>query len=70
MATGRVAWALLAKTDETDLHALHTRQVGWALEQAESFQSYLRKSKGDDLIIIDGAWPIRAGADRAPVPAI
>ncbi|WP_240694885.1 exonuclease domain-containing protein [Cryobacterium sp. SO1] len=65
VATGRVAWALLAKTEETDLHSLHDRQVGWALEQAQSFQAYLRKSKGDDLIVIDGAWPIRVGADRA-----
>lgn len=70
VATGRVAWALLAKTDETHLHALHDRQVGWALEQAESFQAYLRKSKGDDLIVIDGAWPIRAGADRATAPVL
>jgi DNA polymerase-3 subunit epsilon len=66
VATGRVAWALLAKTEETHLHALHERQVAWALEQAESFQAYLRKSKGDDLIVIDGAWPIRIGSNRRP----
>ncbi|WP_308287443.1 exonuclease domain-containing protein [Cryobacterium sp. 1639] len=71
VATGRVCWALLAKTDVTDLHTLHDHQVDWAREQAESFQAYLRKSKGDDLIVIDGAWPIRVGADRAAVaPAL
>ena len=59
VATGRVCWAVLAKAEELELQALHARQVVWAAEQAASLQSYLRRSKDDDKIVIDGTWPVR-----------
>jgi len=65
VATGRVCWAVLAKVEAGDLQALHDQQVLWAAEQAASLQQYLRRSNGDDSIVIDGAWPVRAGAPRA-----
>ncbi|MGQ3384279.1 3'-5' exonuclease [Glutamicibacter sp. TV12E] len=39
-----------------DPQVLHGWQIGWAREQAESFQTYLRKTKPD--AVVDGAWPI------------
>jgi len=42
---------------QVDPQVLHGWQIGWAREQAESFQTYLRKSKPD--AIVDGAWPIK-----------
>lgn len=36
---------------------LHGWQIGWAREQAEGFQAYLRKTKPD--AVVDGAWPIK-----------
>ncbi|MFY9678088.1 MAG: 3'-5' exonuclease, partial [Glutamicibacter protophormiae] len=36
---------------------LHGWQIGWAREQAESFQAYLRKTKPE--AVVDGAWPIK-----------
>ncbi|WP_313812626.1 3'-5' exonuclease [Glutamicibacter sp.] len=42
---------------QVDPQILHGWQIGWAREQAESFQSYLRKSKPE--AVVDGAWPIK-----------
>jgi DNA polymerase-3 subunit epsilon len=68
-ATGRVAWAVLARTEDYELTVLHDRQVVWAAEQASSLQEYLRRAKDPD-IVIDGAWPVRAGSDRAKTPGV
>lgn len=62
-ATGRVAWAVLARVDEQmELGDLHNRQVAWAAEQASSFQSYLRRTSDPDAVI-DGSWPIKSGSN-------
>jgi len=54
-----------------DAASLHQLQTGWAAEQAASFQSYLRRRDPD--AVIDGTWPVRAGAavpaEPAPLPA-
>lgn len=42
---------------QVDPQVLHGWQIGWAREQAESFQTYLRKTKPEALV--DGAWPIK-----------
>lgn len=39
--------------------ALHDAQIGWARDQAASFQEYLRRKKGDPNITISGHWPLR-----------
>lgn len=62
VASGRVALALAARyPDEvpTDANALHDLQVGWAAEQAASFQEYMRRVK-DPTFTASGAWPVRA----------
>jgi len=41
---------------QVDPMVLHGWQIGWAKEQAESFQKYLRKTKPE--AVVDGAWPI------------
>lgn len=41
---------------QVDPMVLHGWQIGWAKEQAESFQQYLRKTKPE--AVVDGAWPI------------
>lgn len=43
--------------------ALHQRQVGWRAEQCASLQTYLRRTKNDPSIVVDGAWPIHARPD-------
>jgi DNA polymerase-3 subunit epsilon len=48
------------------LHELHHTQVGWALEQAESFRAY-RKRKGEPYEDITGEWPLRPAASDAAV---
>ena len=42
---------------QVDPRKLHGWQIGWAREQAESFQAYLRKSNPQ--AVIDGSWPIK-----------
>jgi len=44
---------------QVDPQVLHGWQIGWAREQAESFQTYLRKTKPE--AVVDGAWPIMEG---------
>ncbi|GAA1413568.1 3'-5' exonuclease [Glutamicibacter uratoxydans] len=56
VAVGR-ALAELYPQLQVDPQVLHGWQIGWAREQAESFQAYLRKSKPD--AVVDGAWPIK-----------
>jgi len=62
VAAGRVAQALRRKyTDQlaVSLDDLHGRQEVWYREQALSFQSYIRNSKGDESFVADTAWPVR-----------
>ncbi len=42
---------------QVDPHDLHGWQIGWARDQAASFQEYLRKR--DPQAVVDGAWPIK-----------
>lgn len=44
--------------------ALHRLQVGWAAEQAASFQSYLRRR--DPEAVIDGTWPVKSAPAAVP----
>lgn len=78
IAAGRVALALArAYPDELALPAteLHERQREWYREQAESFQAYIRGSKGDEAFVADTEWPVRATStplsfvDTQPIPA-
>jgi DNA polymerase-3 subunit epsilon len=64
VATGRVAWKLLAMDDDKSLHDLMVDQQGWAAEQAESFQDFLRRTR-DPEAVIDGSWPARTAAVAA-----
>lgn len=61
VAAGRLAQAL-ARVHETSLAieaaALHALQIGWCLEQAADFQSYMRRVK-DPAFTTSGAWPER-----------
>lgn len=58
-ATLRLADALAAKYSELRMEPseLHNDQIGWALEQAQSFQEYLRRAK-DPAAVIEGDWPV------------
>lgn len=61
VASGRVAQAIAARFASelpTDAHALHELQVGWAAEQAASFQEYMRRVK-DPTFTTSGDWPVR-----------
>jgi DNA polymerase-3 subunit epsilon len=47
-----------------DVEELHRRQVGWAREDAASYQAWLRNvekagEKHDPDAVIDGSWPLR-----------
>jgi DNA polymerase III subunit epsilon len=52
-----------------DVEELHRRQIGWAAQDAASYQAWLRDeaksgSKHDPNAVIDGSWPLRlAGGD-------
>lgn len=41
-----------------DLHALHDRQVDWALDYARRRQEWLERSRPGRSRVIDGTWPI------------
>lgn len=59
LAAARVAWRLgeaFAELREPELPALHRMQVGWAAEQAASFEDYLRREGRPEQI--ERAWPI------------
>lgn len=61
LAAGRVAQAI-GRRFEPELggsaDALHRLQIGWAREQAESFQDYMRRTK-DPGFTATGQWPLR-----------
>lgn len=58
IAAARVAWRLGEKFEELQLSLsdLHDAQVGWAAEQAESFQAWLASQGKDETI--EREWPI------------
>lgn len=61
IAAGRVAQAL---AERFSLYApvaeLHTQQIGWARDQAESLTEYfVRMGRLDASDTVDGSWPIR-----------
>jgi DNA polymerase-3 subunit epsilon len=63
IAAGRVAQALAERFGDrlpADGIELHTQQIGWAREQAESLTEYFVKlGRIDPADPIDGRWPIR-----------
>lgn len=62
VASGRVALALAARYADqipTDANALHDVQIGWAAEQAASFQEYMRRVK-DPTFTASADWPVRS----------
>lgn len=61
IAAGRVAQALAGRFDlPTSAHELHTQQIGWAREQAESLTEYFIKvGRLEPEAALDGSWPIR-----------
>lgn len=61
VAAGRVAQALARRYPAElaiDVDQLHTQQIGWAREQAESFQEYMRRVK-DPAFVAESSWPVR-----------
>ncbi len=61
VAAGRVAQAIARRYADTlgdDVVMVHTHQIAWAAESAESFQDYMRRTK-DPAFVADGAWPER-----------
>lgn len=61
IAAGRVAQAIARKYGAelpTDATELHRAQVIWAQEQAENFQTYMRRVK-DPNFTARGGWPVR-----------
>ncbi len=67
LAAARVAWRLGEAFEELrqpELAALHGLQVGWAAEQAASFEDYLRRNGRDERI--ERAWPIVPLPDEQP----
>ncbi|WP_394357831.1 exonuclease domain-containing protein [Microbacterium betulae] len=63
VAAGRVALAIADRYADrlpADPDELHTRQIGWAREQAESLTEYFVKiGRLDPEEALDGSWPIR-----------
>ncbi|HEU4702377.1 MAG TPA: 3'-5' exonuclease [Conexibacter sp.] len=71
LAAARVAWRLGQAFEELralELRALHEQQIGWAAEQAASFEDYLRRNGRDERI--ERAWPLvpLPDAPEAPLP--
>ncbi|THG35196.1 hypothetical protein E6C70_03800 [Glaciibacter flavus] len=61
IAAGHVAQALARRYPHAlaiAVEELHARQVAWALDQAESFQSYMRRER-DPEFTTSGIWPQR-----------
>lgn len=61
IASGRVLQKLALKYGSKlpdDLDALHDAQVGWARDQAASFQEYMRRAR-DPQFVAEGGWPVR-----------
>lgn len=63
IAAGRVALALAERYADRlpdDPLELHTRQIGWAREQAESLTEYfIRIGRLEPTEALDGSWPVR-----------
>ncbi|UUT35242.1 exonuclease domain-containing protein [Microbacterium elymi] len=63
VAAGRVALALAERFGTelpTSAGELHTRQIGWARDQADSLTDYfVRIGRIDPADPVDGSWPIR-----------
>lgn len=62
LAAGRLAQAIAqAYPERLDVSAqqLHTDQIGWAQEQADSFIDYMRKTRGMTDFWTSGSWPVR-----------
>lgn len=61
VAAGRVALALAQEFALPDTAAeLHTRQIGWARDQAESLTDYfVRIGRLEPQQTLDGRWPVR-----------
>lgn len=67
LAAARVAWRLGEAFEDlrtTDLAELHALQVGWAAEQAASFEEFLRRNGSDEHV--ERAWPIVPLPDERP----
>lgn len=61
IAAGHVAQAIARRYPHAltiTAEELHARQVDWCHQQAESFQSYMRRTKDPDFTT-SGAWPVR-----------
>lgn len=61
LACARLAEVLAARYPDrlaVPAEALHEAEIGWAREQAESFQAYLRRTR-DPAAVIDGSWPVQ-----------
>lgn len=61
IAAGRLAQALASQWPELRVPAqeLHTNEILWAKDQAESFTDYMRNVRGLADFYASGAWPIR-----------
>jgi DNA polymerase-3 subunit epsilon len=60
IAAGRVAQALAQKHDVVSalaIHELHSKQVDWFREQAESFQEYMRRTHNPEFTART-SWPV------------
>ncbi len=63
IAGGRVMQQLAVRHSAKlpdDLETIHAKQIAWALEQAESFQEYMRRQR-DPGFVANGSWPERLG---------
>lgn len=61
IASGRVLQKIALKYASklpSELEVLHDAQVGWASDQAASFQEYMRRAR-DPQFVAEGGWPVR-----------
>jgi DNA polymerase-3 subunit epsilon len=65
LAAAQLLEAMVVKFPELDrpAEALHRSQVGWSLEQAADFQTYLRRTK--PAAVVEGEWPVLAPVDAS-----
>ncbi|MFT8638160.1 MAG: exonuclease domain-containing protein [Pseudoclavibacter sp.] len=60
IAAGRVAQAIAAAYPQQlamSAQDLHTAQIGWARDQADSFADYMRNVRGRTDFVAGGSWP-------------
>lgn len=60
IAAGRVAQAIAAAYPQQltmSAQDLHTAQIGWARDQADSFADYMRNVRGRTDFVTGGSWP-------------